>query len=339
MLFSNFLQIISSLYYIFFPHFNKTTPLITSSSVLLAWISLGYFLDFENQYSNFYIILKRSLKMHLKYLLLFLFFFLGFTFMAMIIFSYSEPYYSSFSQSSRTLFSCLFGDTILDIMFHSLKIDTFKTITFYVIYLVLSICFAMKVLVSVTEEAFDSVKFKSNFYWLDKKLSIDDYLQYEINNEDNEDINPHYMLSDVLMNLVINENEENLNKLDQILVLDEEKVVASGYDLEKVRGLYKKHFKKIHKETISNEIMRNLIDHDFFSDPYGISLRLGITETLKVKDVYEYADSVFHQIGRTLDKINNIVKANIINSYMKEKIENFVFITNRSLKKLKLNLN
>jgi hypothetical protein len=335
MIVSNFLQVISSLYYIFFPHFNKSTPFITATAVMLTWFSLGYFLEFDNRFSLFYLILRRSSKTHLKYLIIFFFFFLGIAYLGQIMFSSSQNF-SSISKSTRSLFSLIFADTVYDIMTDAYEISPFASIIFFISFIFLSYVFAQRLLVSVTEDAFDSIKFKSSYYWLEKKISVEDYLKIETDEKD--DMN-HYMLSDIMMNIILSSKEEKINKMEDILMLDEGKVKADGYDVDKVREVFRKHFKRIHKEAISNEIMKDIINHDYINDPHGISLRLGLTETLRFQNLYEYSDTLMRTIEKNIDKMIDISKFNEGNSNMKGPVLIFIEKTLIIIRRIKNRLN
>lgn len=335
MILSNFFQIVSSLYYIFFPHFNKSTPFITATAVLLTWISLGYFLEFDRKYSFFYVVLKRSGRFHLKYLLIFFIFFMGVAFLAQSLFSNSHLF-SSTSQSARTLFALVFADSVYNIMSESYNLYPLSSMIFYITFICLTFLFAQRLLISATEEAFDSIKFKSSYYWLEKQISVEDYLNIETENKNDQE---HYMLSDVMMNLILDIKEQRINKLEDILMLDESKVKADGYDVKKVREVFRKHFKKIKRETISNEIMQDIIKHDYVNDPHGISLRLGLTETLKVKNFYEYSEKLFHTIDKHIDKIIDASIFNENNPSFKKQTLKFIDKINKSISNIKHKLN
>jgi hypothetical protein len=76
---SNFLQIISGIFYVIFPILDSLNQFFCGLSCFLTWVSCGYFFESEHDYAHFYLTVKKSLKAYSKFFLVFLTFFIGFS--------------------------------------------------------------------------------------------------------------------------------------------------------------------------------------------------------------------------------------------------------------------
>ena len=80
-----------------------------------------------------------------------------------------------------TMYASIFGDTLFDIWNSTLEKNPQTTILYAMFFFLVFIAFLMKMLVTITEESFDCIRMRKNYYWLDQKLSVKDYIKNESN--------------------------------------------------------------------------------------------------------------------------------------------------------------
>jgi hypothetical protein len=171
----NILQIFSAFINLIFPIFGQKNMLFNSLSCMLAWFAIGYFLDYEEENSFFYKILKKSSYSYLKYLFLVFIVFFAFVILGVSVFSNSYKL-SGLSSGGIFFFSLIFGDTMFANYSSIAEKRPFLVILLaFSFFLVFNIV-AMRIMTSITEDAFDHAKMKKNYSWLDKKISIQEYL-------------------------------------------------------------------------------------------------------------------------------------------------------------------
>jgi hypothetical protein len=315
---ANFFQLISAINHILFPILTFQNQFYCSLSCLLTYFSLGHIFEYEDKYYFFYLTIKKSIKTHVKYLLVFFLIFIGFVLLVGCCFHYSKSFYSNFHVTMITVFASMTGDSLLDVYNSTLDKDPLKTIVFGFFFFLCFIAFLLRMLVIVAEESFESIRMKNHYYWLDQKISIEDYIKNEIDlRNDCENDRDHYMLSDFFIqqlldskNLNQNENKFTLAKdgvnIQDIVQVDKEKLEADGIYNEEVVKHIKKKFKETIKNSINNDFLNEVFSVDKTYDPHGTELKLR-TDTLDIKNTYKSFDNIFDKIESTLDKIDLII--------------------------------
>jgi hypothetical protein len=236
-----------------------------------------------------------------------------------------------------SMFSSIFGDTIFKIWNSTLEKNPVTTIIFALFFFLAFVAFLMKMLVTITEESFDCIKMRKNYYWLDQKLSVQDYIKNEIVLKD-EDLDKqqqghHYMMSDIVLNLILNSNclIETIDKssIDEAVQIDLEKLESEGLLRDEVVKMIKKQFQKSMKyENLNDQEEYDLVDENL--------------EVQKVKNVYKTIDNIFGKIMLSLDKINSVVmrqKANHSEIYDRRDSNIFLKRLRENINKINLNIN
>src|SRR5690348_16411848 len=118
----------------------------------------------------------------------------------MSMFHYSRIY-SNLHITFMTQFASLHGDNFLLFFNITMAQDPLKTIIYYFAFYLFFIAFGLKVLISIAEDTYDAVKMRGYYNWLDRKISVQDYIKYELNHK-NDDDQPHYMFSDIFMKTI-----------------------------------------------------------------------------------------------------------------------------------------
>ena len=122
--------------------------------------------------------LKRTLVSFIKIILFFLPLYFGLVILASCIFYQHYPF-MSISSSMVSLFSVIFGDTNFVIMLKAFYFTPLSVLVFFFFYFVIFITFFLKLLVSIVEAAFYSTKMRKRLYWVEKEMTLDDYIKFE----------------------------------------------------------------------------------------------------------------------------------------------------------------
>ena len=301
MLFSNFIQVLSSIHHLVFPVISNKHELYCSLSCLLSWVSCGYFFEYEEKYYFFYLTMKKSFKQHFKYLFVFSIIFIGLGLFLLCSFNYSEKFYSNLHMTFITMFSCLFGDSLFHIWNSTSTKNPVITILCAFFFFLFFVAFLMRMLVTITEESFECIRMRKNYYWLDQKLSVQDYIKNEVVLRDEEDDNEgqHYMLSDIFLEILLKANNliDAVDKInvDDAIQIDLEKLESEGIFKEEVAKLIKKEIKKSMKFESLKEAENFEINEEQI-------------ETKKIKGVYKLIDNFFDKIMASIEKIDEFVR-------------------------------
>jgi len=294
---------------------------------MFAWFAIGYFLDYDEENSFFYKILKKSNLSYLKNLFLF-----GLIFFSFVVFGVSVfgNFYklSSLSIGAFFFFSVMFGDSLLLIY---TELGQVRPFLFYLIAFGFFLFFnilGIKIMTSITEDAYDHVKMKKSYGWLDKKISIQEYIMSQINGKrenDSENMHegeksdqkskmietPGHMINDVFIQLLVMSENQLTEKLNDYLIKKDGKLKKDLLYRDEIEFnlIVKKKLNKIKKKMLSKNLMNNIIKHDKENDPLHVNLELGKTEwkNKKLKNYYDYGELVFKCILDHFQKIGNIV--------------------------------
>jgi len=91
----------------------QSTEILVGFGAMFAYINIGRYIEFANNYSIFYVIIQNSLPSVIRYLIGVTPVFLGFIFFGLCIFWRSERF-TSFSDVMIILFSLAQGDSVFD---------------------------------------------------------------------------------------------------------------------------------------------------------------------------------------------------------------------------------
>lgn len=83
------------------------------------------------------------------------------------------------STSFRTLFSLFFGESMDVIIFKTFYQSPLASLVFFFIYYLIFFIFFNRMLIKIVEAAFHSTKIRKRFYWMEKKMTLEDYIKLE----------------------------------------------------------------------------------------------------------------------------------------------------------------
>jgi hypothetical protein len=331
---ANFFQILSSLANLMSPLFSYMNQVLTAFACMLTWFSVGYFFQFQDKYSFIYLTLERSIKYYKAHIVVCSIQFIGLGMLVHLLFPSSQFYYSSLHMTYTTLFANMIGDALWEFWSSTFDTNPLTTIILCLYIFVFYVSFSFRLLMVITEDAFDSVKMRNNYYWLDKKIGVLDYISNNMQTqkgEEGEDDN-RYMMRDVIMKTVMETNENynrekyHSSKIQDYLILDTDKLMKAGFNKKYIEGFVKKEFKKLKAKHMSKGVMQDLFKHNFSEDPNLMDLTFGKSNAQKVNDLYEMIELLFKRIHRILHKINTLV-------YI-EKEKNFKFLTKEDINEI-----
>jgi len=310
----NIFQIFSGFINLIFPILGENNMLFNSLSCMLSWFAIGYFLDYDKNFSVFYKILKKKGLSYLKFLFLFFLIFISFVILGISIFSNSYNF-SGFSSGCIFFFALIFGDTMLG-NYHQIS-DKRPYLVICIAFLFF-LCFNMlclKIFTTITEDAFDHVKMNNNFSWLDKKITLSEYISNQIKSNENEEEednvdNPGFMVSDVFVQYLLLREIEIDEKINEYIIKKDNKLkkdFLTNDDIE-FNCILRKKLKKLKKKLLSKNFMNNIIKHDNENDPLQVNLNLGKSDwkNKKLKYYYDIVEMLFKCILNHFDKIDNI---------------------------------
>lgn len=160
-LIGNFLEIIGALMAIFKP-INTTTEIVIGVGTFFACLNLIRYIELRKDFSELYDTLYFSYPNVSRYLTGVFPIVLGFIFLGVSLFWENERF-GSVSDSIRTLFSLMNGDSIQDILqeFKGLQgIKSFMGVTYGVIFILLVIMIILNIFIQIVTDTYESVKNK-----------------------------------------------------------------------------------------------------------------------------------------------------------------------------------
>ena len=234
-----FQRILSNLCILENDNMNGSMDILIGFGVMLCYITLGKYLDYNTKYALLYQTLKHSIQNIIPFLIGILPIFIGFTFLGLCLFWNSERF-TNVTDVMKALYAIVNGDSIYDIIVDITDKDNFFGQIYGYLFTILFIIVVMNVFIAIIQEAYVSAKVASQSHWIYSNL---------LKKNDNFE----------------NENMKNLNlpnieemSQSEIKAELENRIILMNTGLNKCRELIEEVEKKDISEQEKNEL-RNIL--------------------------------------------------------------------------------
>lgn len=324
----NIFQIYSVLINIFNPIYAENNMLFNAFSCMFAWFSVGYFIDFNKEYSIFNKILKSSFSQFIIIFFLFFIFFFISIIWKIVTFCKSEIGIGLYT-SAIWLFSFIFNDRLFQSIYQIRESE--RTVYFLLsilfFYILFTILF-LRIFISLIEEVYEKVNMQNKYSSLENKINFSDYLLQQAKQIKNEDdnsnssklstqnqINPknNFMMCDVFVKVILDRDFEINEKITEFLNKQEGKIKRKIIeDSPGLEFFMNKKFEKFQKNFLSGKMLNDIIRPDKTNDPFDLDLKLGKTDwkNKKLENYFDYLDDIFKGINSQINGISYILIEN-----------------------------
>lgn len=216
---------------------NGSMDTLIGFGVMLCYISLGKYLDYNTKYALLYQTLKRSVPNVIPFFIGIMPIFIGFTFLGLCLFWNSERF-TNVTDVMKALFSIINGDSVYDIIVDITDKSKFFGQLYGYLFTILFIVVVMNVFIAIIQEAYVSAKVSNQSHWIYSNL---------LKNTDNFE----------------NENIKNLPNIEEMSQSEikaelENRIILMNKGLNKCRELIEEVELKDISEKEKNEL-RNIL--------------------------------------------------------------------------------
>ena len=167
---SNLCQIIGSILGLLEnDNMNGSMDILIGFGVMLCYITLGKYLDYNTKYALLYQTLKYSIQNIIPFFIGILPIFIGFTFLGLCLFWNSERF-TNVTDVMKALYAIVNGDSIYDIIVDITDKDNFFGQVYGYLFTILFIIVVMNVFIAIIQEAYVSAKVASQSHWIYSNL-------------------------------------------------------------------------------------------------------------------------------------------------------------------------
>ena len=216
---------------------NNYMDILIGFGVMLCYISLGKYLDYNTKYALLYQTLKHSISNVIPFLIGIMPVFIGFTFLGLCLFWNSERF-TNVTDVMKALFAIVNGDSVYDIIVDITEKNNFYGQIYGYLFTILFIVVVMNVFISIIQEAYVSAKVASQSHWI-----YNDLIK-------NNDTTQNEYLKDL----------PNIEEMSQTEIKEEleNRIILMNKGLNKCRELIEEVEKKDIDEKEKNEL-RNIL--------------------------------------------------------------------------------
>lgn len=237
---------------------NTSTELLVGFGCFLAYLNIGRYLEFNQQYSAIFATIQVAVPNVLRYFLGVMPIFFGFIFFGLCMFWRSERFVSV-SSTMRTLFSLMNGDSVFDIFNELTQVNFIFGQLYGYIFCIIFIVVVMNIFVSIIEEAYVSTKMKND-------SSIYSYLK----------IDPNYVELKELKELKEDEKDDK-EELDNNLINNNHNYLGLTEKNEK-------RLKKLKSQEKSKNILREIVTN---TNEHGRRLKTNDISKREIELIFE----------------------------------------------------
>ena len=217
---------------------NNYMDILIGFGVMLCYISLGKYLDYNTKYALLYQTLKHSISYVIPFFVGIMPVFIGFTFLGLCLFWNSERF-TNVTDTMKALFAIVNGDSIYDIIVDITEKSNFFGQIYGYLFTILFIVVVMNVFISIIQDAYVSAKVASQSHWIYNDLVKNN--DSALMNEDLKDL-------------------PNIEEMSQTEIKEEleNRIILMNKGLNKCRELIEAVEKKDIDEKEKNEL-RNIL--------------------------------------------------------------------------------
>ena len=228
---SNICQIIGSILGLLEnDNMNGSIDIFIGFGVMLCYICLGKYLDYNTKYALFYQTLKRSIPNVVPFFIGIMPIFIGFTFLGLCLFWNSERF-TNVTNVMKALFAIVNGDSVYDIIVDITDKNNFFGQVYGYLFTILFIVVVMNVFIAIIQEAYVSAKVASQSHWIYSHLlkTTDNYENENLKNLPNiEEMSQTEIKAElenriILMNKGLNKCRELIEEVEKKDISEQEK--------------------------------------------------------------------------------------------------------------------
>ena len=228
---SNICQIIGSILGLLEnDNMNGSIDIFIGFGVMLCYICLGKYLDYNTKYALFYQTLKRSIPNVVPFFIGIMPIFIGFTFLGLMLFWNSERF-TNVTNVMKALFAIVNGDSVYDIIVDITDKNNFFGQVYGYLFTILFIVVVMNVFIAIIQEAYVSAKVASQSHWIYSHLlkTTDNYENENLKNLPNiEEMSQTEIKAElenriILMNKGLNKCRELIEEVEKKDISEQEK--------------------------------------------------------------------------------------------------------------------
>ena len=209
---------------------NGSMDILIGFGVMLCYIGLGKYLDFNTKYALFYQTLKHSISNIIPFFIGIMPIFIGFTFLGLCLFWNSERF-TNITDVMKALFAIVNGDSIYDIIVDITDKSNFFGQIYGYLFTILFIIVVMNVFIAIIQEAYVSAKVSSKSHWIYSNLlkNTDNLENEELKNLPNiEEMSQGEIKAElenriILMNKGLNKCRELIDEVEKNDISEQEK--------------------------------------------------------------------------------------------------------------------
>ena len=226
-LIGNIFQIISSLMGILEKeNMSGSMDIFVGIGVMLAYICLGKYLDYNTKYASIYQTLSRAVPNVIPFFIGIMPIFIGFTFLGLCLFWRSERF-TNVTDVMKTLFALVNGDSVYDIVSNITDLSYFFGQIYGYSFTILFIVVVMNVFTSIIQEAYVSAKMKAQSHWIYSYFNKNPNQQFQnlpdISKMSQTEIKRELEKRIIMMNQGLNKCSELIEGVQKMNVSAEEK--------------------------------------------------------------------------------------------------------------------
>ena len=243
-LIGNIFQIISSLMGILEKeNMSGSMDIFVGFGVMLAYICLGKYLDYNTKYASIYQTLSRAVPNVIPFFIGIMPIFIGFTFLGLCLFWRSERF-TNVTDVMKTLFALVNGDSVYDIVSNITDLSYFFGQIYGYSFTILFIVVVMNVFTSIIQEAYVSAKMKAQSHWIYSYFNKNTNQNFQnlpdISKMSQTEIKRELEKRIILMNQGLNKCSELIEKVQKMNIPAEEKEKLKNTLYSKIEEIDKK---------------------------------------------------------------------------------------------------
>ncbi len=244
---SNICQIIGSIFGLLKnDNMNVSFDILVGFGVMLCYISLGKYLDYNSKYGLLYRTLKHSVSNVIPFFIGIMPVFIAFIFLGLCLFWNSERF-TNVTDVMKALFSIVNGDSVYDIIVDLTDKSNFFGQIYGFLFTILFIVVVMNVFQAIIQEAYVIAKVESQSHWIYTNLLKHDNIENEtIKNLPNiEEMSQTEIKAElenriILMNKGLNKCIELIEEVDKKEIDEKEKNELKNILLLKIEEIDQK---------------------------------------------------------------------------------------------------
>ena len=211
---------------------NGSMDMLIGFGVMLCYITIGKYLDYNTKYALLYQTLSHSIQNIIPFFVGILPIFIGFTFLGLLLFWNSERF-TNVTDVMKALYAIVNGDSIYDIIVDITDKNNFYGQVYGYLFTILFIIVVMNVFIAIIQEAYVSAKVASQSQWiysdlLKKMDSLENENIKNLNLPNIEDMSQTEIKAElenriILMNKGLNKCRELIEEVEEKDINEEEK--------------------------------------------------------------------------------------------------------------------